>query len=192
MSKRRVMMVLLCEDAQHEAFARRFLKGMGWNTRQMRVEKSPTGKDSAEQWVRCRFPVELHAYRKRSSQATTVLVTIIDGDLAGYDRRITEPQRECQVQNVSFRTHDEHVAIIVPCRNIETWIQYLQGEKVNENDSYSKLARERDCRGPVKHLTLLCKQRELPDEAPSSMKQACNEYHGRVRSIDLHNKLTAI
>ena len=40
MSKRRVQIVILCEDNQHEAFIRRFLKGMGWNNREFRVEKS--------------------------------------------------------------------------------------------------------------------------------------------------------
>jgi len=29
MSSRRVKITLLCEDSQHEAFVRRFLKGMG-------------------------------------------------------------------------------------------------------------------------------------------------------------------
>jgi len=42
MSMRRVMIVLLCEDSQHESFVRRFLKTMGWDTRQLRVEKAPS------------------------------------------------------------------------------------------------------------------------------------------------------
>lgn len=41
---RRVQLVLLCEDNQHEAFARRFLNAMGWETRAMRVEKAPGGR----------------------------------------------------------------------------------------------------------------------------------------------------
>ena len=49
MSIRRVKIVLLCEDSQQEAFTRRFLKGMGWNTRELRVEKSPSASGSAEQ-----------------------------------------------------------------------------------------------------------------------------------------------
>lgn len=52
MSIRRVRIVLLCEDSQQEAFTRRFLEGMGWDTRELRIEKSPSAKGSAEQWVR--------------------------------------------------------------------------------------------------------------------------------------------
>jgi hypothetical protein len=54
-----VKITLLCEDSQHGAFVRRFLKGMGWNTREIRVEKSPAATGSAEQWVREMFPKEL-------------------------------------------------------------------------------------------------------------------------------------
>ena len=49
--------VLLCEDSQQEAFARRFLVRAGWHPRALRVEKSPQGRGSGEQWVRDRFPV---------------------------------------------------------------------------------------------------------------------------------------
>jgi len=65
MSSRRVKIVLLCEDSQQEAFTRRFLAGMGWNTRELRVEKSPSAKGSAEQWVREKFPSEIKVYRQR-------------------------------------------------------------------------------------------------------------------------------
>lgn len=65
MNIRRVKIVLLCEDSQHEAFVRRFLKGMSWNTREIRVEKSPSAGGSAEQWVRENFPRELKIYRQR-------------------------------------------------------------------------------------------------------------------------------
>jgi hypothetical protein len=58
MSIRRVKIVLLCEDSQHEAFARRFLEGMRWNMRELRVEKSPTARGSAAQWVKETFPAE--------------------------------------------------------------------------------------------------------------------------------------
>ena len=44
MSVRRAKLVLLCEDSQQEAFTRRFLEGMGWNTREIRVEKKPHGE----------------------------------------------------------------------------------------------------------------------------------------------------
>ncbi len=67
---RRVQIVLLCEDTQHEACLRRFLSAMGWETRTMRVEKAPGGRGSADQFVRREFRRELKAHRTRhASQA---------------------------------------------------------------------------------------------------------------------------
>ena len=80
MSKRRVKIVVLCEDSQHEAFIRRFLKGMGWDTRVIRIEKSPSALGAAEQWVREKFAYELMAYRQRRQRAASALMTMIDAD----------------------------------------------------------------------------------------------------------------
>ena len=65
---RRVQLVLLCEDKQQEAFARRFLKATGWETHAMRVEKAPVGRGAGEQFVRERFARELKAHRTRSAR----------------------------------------------------------------------------------------------------------------------------
>ncbi|MBF0477137.1 MAG: hypothetical protein HQK59_15205 [Deltaproteobacteria bacterium] len=176
MSTRRVGLVLLCEDSQHEAFIRRFLKRMGWNTRELRVEKSPSAGGSAEQWVRQRFPIELKAYRRRRQQAASALIAIIDADLRSVHDRITEFEDECNSMGMPFRTNDEAVAIFVPKRNIETWIHYLNGEEVNEDYTYPKLDKERGCRPAVNNLVGLCKSTGIEPEAPLSLSAACKEY----------------
>jgi len=129
MSLRRVKITLLCEDSQHEAFARRFLQGMGWETREIRVEKSPGGAGSGEQWVRARFPKELRAYRERTKKAASVLLVMMDADTFEVKNRITFLEQICREEQLDFRSEDESVAIIVPKRNIETWIHYLNGER---------------------------------------------------------------
>ena len=52
---RNVNVVILCEDRQHEAFARRFLALAGRSVRVQRVEVSPKGRGSGEHFVRKRF-----------------------------------------------------------------------------------------------------------------------------------------
>jgi len=182
MSTRRVRLALLCEDSQHEAFARRFLKGMGWNTREIRVEKSPSAGGSAEQWVRQRFPNELRVYRRRRQQEASALIAIIDADLSPVQDRIAELKAECDSLQIPFRRSDEAVAIVVPKRNVETWIHYLNGKKVNEEDNYAKLDQERDCRPAVNQLVELCKSTGIRPDAPPSLAAACAEY-GRVSMI---------
>lgn len=107
MTIRRVKIVLLCEDTQHEAFTRRFLKGMGWNTRELRVEISPLAGGSAEQWVRKSFPKELKLYRQRRLKAGSALIAMIDADTRNVEERINEFEDECKSHEIAFRTHEE-------------------------------------------------------------------------------------
>ena len=67
--KRTVQIVLLCEDAQHETFVRRFLSETGWETRAMRVEKAPAGRGSAEQYVRRQFPRDIEGSPPSTGQS---------------------------------------------------------------------------------------------------------------------------
>lgn len=77
---RSVQLVLLCEDTQHETFARRFLEKAGWSTRRLRVVKAPPGRGSAVQFIRERFPIELSAYRSNRNRVTLALVVMVDGE----------------------------------------------------------------------------------------------------------------
>ena len=183
MSIRRVKIVLLCEDSQHEAFTRRFLKGMGWNTREIRVEKSPSPLGSAEQWVRENFSDELSVYRQRRQKATSALIAMIDADTKSVQDRINQFERACDSMQIAFRTADEAVAIAVPKRNIETWIYYLRGRPVNEQGPYPRLERERECKPAVDRLVELCHSTGLATNAPQALVAGCDEYNVRIRPI---------
>ncbi len=71
----------------------------------------------------------------------------------------------------------------MPCRSIETWIRYLDGEQVNEDEPCPKLEQERKCRDAVLRLADLCKAEGLPHDAPSALKMACDEYNQRIRPV---------
>jgi hypothetical protein len=183
MTMRRVKIVILCENSQHEAFTRRFLKGLGWNSRELWVKKSPSAGGSAEQWVRQEFPNELHIYRRRKQRAASALIAMTDADTKGVRDRILEFETECKIRDIPFRTRDESVGIAIPKRNIETWIHYLNGETVNEDTAYSKLDRERGCKPAVDKLIEWCSSTGLASDAPSSLIAACDEYTLRIRPI---------
>lgn len=183
MSIRRVKIVLLCEDSQQEAFTRRFLKGMGWNTREIRVEKSPSALGSGEQWVREKFPHELMAYRQRRQRAASALIAMIDADTNDVQDRINQFERACDSIQIAFRTDGEAVAIAVPKRNIETWIHYLNAGPVNEQDAYPRLERERECKPAVDHLVELCHSTGLETDSPQALVAGCDEYNVRIRPI---------
>ncbi|HSF38979.1 MAG TPA: hypothetical protein VLT87_04240 [Thermoanaerobaculia bacterium] len=176
---RRVQLVLLCEDKQHEVFARRFLNEMGLETRSMRVEKAPGGRGAAEQFVRNRFPVELKAHRTRP--VSQVLVVMVDGDTEGTAARLQQLNQACREAVVAERAAEERVAIFIPTWNIETWMAYLGGEEVTEGKpDYPRLARERDCQRHVEALARMCRDGKLREPAPASLEAACGEYQARL------------
>ena len=173
--KRNVQIVLLCEDTQHETFARRFLERMGWSTRRLRVERAPGGRGSAEQFIRVRFPKELEAYRRQ--QLAQALIVILDGDNQGVQRRQAQLHEACQLNQMEFSRHDEHVLVLVPTWNIETWITYLDGQTVDEARRNSpRLPRPRACQPHVETLATMCQARMLRPPAPPSLEAACTEY----------------
>lgn len=183
MSKRRAEITLLCEDFQQAVFIRRFLNALGWKDHQIRPNICPPGSGSAEQWVRKIFPKELRIYRASSKRTSVALIAVIDADNNSVSNRFAQLQKECTLQNVKFRNDRDCVAIAVPKRNIETWIRYLNGENVDEDEDkhYSKLDRERLCAPAVKKLVQFCKKAGLPSDAPPSLAAACGEYNARIK-----------
>lgn len=181
MNARRTRLVIVCEDSQHEAFVRRFLEGMGWNKYELRVEKSPSARGSAEQWVRDTFTKELSVYRAR--HARSGFVTIIDADTNSVADRMRQLEKACTGAGMEFRRAEEAVAIFIPKRNIETWIHHLQGEMVDEETAYQKLIRARDCSKSVDVLVEQCKLTRLAASTPPSLSAACDEYHSRIRPL---------
>ena len=179
---RNVQLVMICEDRQHEVFARRFLDRAGWSTRRLRVEMAPPGRGSAEQFVRERFPVELLAYRSKHHQVGQAVIVLLDGDDQGVAARLRQLAGACESRGVQPRQGDERVGLFVPTWNIETWLAYLDGKTVDENrDDYPRLDRPRDCQRHVDCLHDMCKQGALRRPSPPSLDAACKEYRQRLQ-----------
>lgn len=58
--------VILCEDRQHEVFARHFLVNCGVNPKRIRVNVAPKGTGSGEQYVRENYPSEVKEHRSHN------------------------------------------------------------------------------------------------------------------------------
>ncbi len=176
-----VQLIVLCEDRQHEVFARRFLQRTGWSTRRLRVVIAPPGRGSAEQFVREHFPIELSAYRANRHRVAEALIVLLDGDDKGVEARMDELNRACRSDGVSPRLQDERVAVFIPTWRIETWFAYLDGTDVDEKKSdYRRLNRPRDCQPHVNLLNEMCQQGALRQPSPPSLDAACDEYRSRL------------
>ena len=171
----RVDITLLCEDSQTDAFVRRFLKRRNFRHRDITTLPLPAGGQSGEQWVRTRYPAELRAIRRRQR---SYLIVVTDADTGSTDARRAQLEAECKQQEIPPRQDADPVVVIVPRRNIETWLAYLGGTPVDEVTVYPRLRRERDCAAHAKRLYEMCHEtQELAESAPPSLQEACAEYH---------------
>lgn len=177
MSRRRVQLVLLCEDRQHEAFLRRFFVAAGWHPRSLRVERSPKGRGSGEQWVRERYPAEVRNLRSAPHVARGLVVAIDDDTQGKRDLQLSQALEEA---GLPARCPGESVLHAIPARNIETWLHYLFGNDVDEKQEYPRLPAEGDCGPAVQALKRMCDAHALRQPAPPSLVRACEEYRERL------------
>jgi hypothetical protein len=176
MSKRFAEIVILCEDRQQEVFVRRYLHGLGYSNRRIRVAPYPAGRGSGEQFVRQNYPKEVKELRRRAKHLHVGLVVVIDADTSTVPQRLQQLDAELQQSGLSPRADDERIALLVPRRNIETWIHYLLGNPVDEDTVYPKLPRESDCQPAVARLLAIRSSGwQLPDDCPPSLREGCAE-----------------
>ena len=170
----RVRITLLCEDSQTDAFVRRFLGHRNFRPRDIRTLPLPAGSQSGEQWVRERYPDELRAIRAARG---AYLIVVTDADRNSTGTRRVQLEAECDRRGVRGRNDVDPVLVIVPRRNIETWLAYLGGSDISECDLYPRLARERDCSEHAKILYTMCHEAQrLREPVPPSLQEACEEY----------------
>ena len=173
-----VKITLLCEDSQTDAFVRRFLRRRNFRRRDIRTLPLPAGNQSGEQWVREQYPDELRAIRGRKS---AYLIVVIDADKETTSRRRAQLDAACDEKGVPKRQTSDPALVVVPRRNIETWLAYLGGATVDEDTKYRGPRHERHCDPHANRLYAMCHEAQRLDEgAPPSLQEACEEY-GRLR-----------
>jgi hypothetical protein len=179
MSKRCSQIVILCEDRQTDSFIRRFLKkAHSIQAHSLRVLAYPReGDGSGEQFVRNNYPNELKALRNRQHRSNTTLIVAIDADDKKTSERIVQLNTACSDAGIKPNTANDNVAFVIPKRNIETWIHYLNGKKVDETTPYPKFKdNEASCQPAVEKLHELCQQKITPPDFPDSLASACLDY----------------
>lgn len=167
--------VVLCEDLQSFVFIRRALKRLGVPGHNIRERPFPdstfqqSGGTSlrriddydvyacGSQHVRENVAREI-AYVRTGLRGSKALVVHIDVDNTHANGRSVRDRKSeldlaCSAANVPPRAATEPIAILVPRRNIETWIENLATAAiVHEHQQYPKLTdHEADC-GPMAEL----------------------------------------
>lgn len=177
-SRNGVDVILVCEDVQHEVFARRFLEKIRKGLK-VRVYKSPLGRGSGEAWVRQRYALEVNALRAANYIRNRALIVMIDEDTSATAPRVMKLAQALEEGGHDPRSEDEAIVHVIPARNIETWIAYLQGQGVDEVNEYPKAKPPHRCDRETTELVNMCREGELREPAPPSLERACKEFQSR-------------
>ena len=144
-TKRGVRVVLLVEDEALECFVRRVLLAFGFQTRDIRVKRSPKGKGSAKDWVTRNYPDEVRVHRSKSGyQSNIALVVGTDGDERTVQERVRALDAGLEGAGLEKRKIEERFCLIIPKWHIETWLMALSGFEVDEAKNYKNDPRIKD------------------------------------------------
>ncbi len=166
--------VILCEDPQQFVFVHRFLLRAGVNRHRISVRPFPAGKGSGEQYVREQFAREIVAFRRRASRKSLALIVVMDADLDTVNHAKTRLWKTVTDVGDDRQPH-ERIALLIPRRNIETWIHFLlTRQEMDEVARYDKLERESDCHPAADRIAGKDEYRLHPG-VPPSLCTACEE-----------------
>jgi hypothetical protein len=132
--------VVLCEDQRHYHFVRGFPAAKGIRSDRIRPMMAPPGGGSGEQFLREQFPRELKAHRSR--HGNVLLIVCVDQDRSGQDRA-KELADACAAQAVPLASKNDRLLMLIPARNIETWLYLVeQAGSVDEVADYKPRCRD--------------------------------------------------
>ena len=182
MPRRSVRVILLCEDRHQENLVAHYLKKAKLaSPREIRVRKSPHG--AAEQFVRENYPDELAELRRRAHQRNLRLIVVIDADVGTVENRRAQLDASCKKADVTPRRESDRVAVLIPKRNVDTWIWFLLGNDVEEDEDYKGLVKDAHCKDAAARLTEFREKGwQIPEGCPTSLGIAAAEFSAIERT----------
>jgi len=121
----------------HVRLVRRYVQRAVGRDQAIRELPLPAPRGSAEQFVRTQFPGQVKECRQRAAHASTLLIVVIDADTGTVENRRGQLAAELQGQGLRPLSDTDPVAVLIPRRNVETWILCLVGRTVDEDTGYS-------------------------------------------------------
>ena len=138
---RQTQYLLLCEDKQHENVMRYFLLACGVSDRKIRVLPYKPGQGAADQRVVNSFVREVKAFRSKRYQRSgdqqlrrIALIVMLDADHYTVDERRNQLNRHLQQANLLTIQESDNIVLLIPKRNIETWLAALTSDDISAID----------------------------------------------------------
>jgi len=129
--------IILGEDTAHVgSLYRAVVDHFGVPRRRVRKCPIAGGRGDAKQYVLRQIPSEIQLRRRGPNSAA--LIVAMDGDGVNEDQRIGEVAARLGAEGMREIDPLEPVVILVPCRNIETWLHFAQCAAVDEETDYKR------------------------------------------------------
>jgi len=184
--------ILICEGWRDSAFARGFLASAGIDSRSVDAKVNPGG--SGHDWVKIRF-VEEVANLAKFSEGRGIL-GLLDEDGQGAAARENEIANRLHTQGLSPLAPHEGRCLLLPTRNIETWLYWLKAQrggttlsvdeitdyKINGPPEGSARLNSEDCRPAGEHLHTL-NHTKLPAGCPQMLGKAIGELREFLKAV---------
>lgn len=140
--------LLLCEDAEQEWLFRPILKRLFH-----RVYVEPRRPNGGFTFVLARL-VDVAKYVRQRHQEAVGLLVAIDGDQAGFQRRLDAIQEVLRSSGLDSKRFDR-IAVCIPARNVETWELWLYGVRDLDEQTDYKDRFHREVKPRVHHSQLI-------------------------------------
>lgn len=170
MTSKQPQAYILCEDKNHYYFARKYFELLGFKN--ILGKFNPRGKGSGADFVTRKYAEKFKAFRNKNG---SVLVVIIDDDTRN---RIQD------LYSIYKPLKNDNILIFSPKRNIESWFYFIDTGDMSAEDTKDKNGKIKDYKSqyesckPTEFAKKLKEEiclKALPNTAPSSLRQACNE-----------------
>lgn len=138
MVERIAEIIVLAEDLRQGNFVRHYLMRCGHHHRRIVLRLAPHGQGSGEQYVRRQYPIEVAYYRNRSRARKAALATVLDADTGSVEEHERELSAALAAADEAKPKDGEAICVLIPKRNIETWILCLHGKIVDERANYKQ------------------------------------------------------
>ena len=139
MGDRIAEVIVLAEDLRSGRLVQRDVE-RALNPRGVRLRIAPAGKQSAYDWVIQSYPVEMKSHRNRVSKGANLsaVAVHVDADNLTVQQRSSQLAEALRAQGEPPRGPGERIAVIVPRRNMETWIHGLTAVPVDEQYDFKR------------------------------------------------------
>jgi hypothetical protein len=179
---RNAVVIVLCEDVKHKSFIFRYLRRLGFKNRQIHSRLPRAGRGAGEQWVRERYPEEARAQRRRANHTSTSLIAVVDADTLSVDKRRLQLDETMTKAGLSPRETKERIAIVIPRRNIESWVHFAETRQIDETTDFKlRYKSTNDCKNAADVAVEACRAADQ-SQVPPSLAAACLELKRIVQS----------